>query len=1312
MKSALREVYATLRTEGAILPPDLLQRVADGDKNLAGLTPADYHCEGEKLNEVASRAWQRLQGRWAAFEAQREGAPPSDPATTITRERWLLPLFQELGYGRLQTTSAIVVDGKDFPVSHLWSPVPIHLVGCNIKLDTRTTGVAGAARTSPHSLVQDLLNHSDDRLWAFVSNGLQLRILRDNVSLSRQAYVEFDLEAMMRGELYADFVLMWLLCHESRVEGDKPEECWLERWSQEAQQQGLRALDGLRKGVEKTIETLGQGFLAHKANRVLLEKLRSGELDNVEYYRQLLRLVYRLLFLLTAEDRGLLLLPLPEGEGEEVERVLAARERYLRFYSSAQLRDLAAKRRGSRHSDLYGGLGLVMRWLGSDEGCPELALPALGSFLFSDQALPDLDDCRLANSDLLEAVRALAFTVDGGTLRPIDFRNLGAEELGSVYESLLEMQPELNREAATFALKVVSGSERKTTGSYYTPSSLIQCLLDSALDPVVDDRLAEATKGVTGAEERRAAAQAALLDLKICDPACGSGHFLIAAAHRLARRLAGVRTGDDEPAPEATRQALRDVIGHCIYGVDINPMAVELCKVNLWMEALEPGKPLSFLDHRIQCGNSLLGATPALLRGGIPDGAFNEVEGDDKETCRALARQNKRERSEAQTSLFGADLEPWSQVGGLPAEMSTLDGIDDSTLEGVLLKGERFATLTHSQAYTSARFLADAWCAAFAQEKTAEAYGITQEVFRRIEQNPDSVPQRVRETVLELANTYGFFHWHLAFPSVFRQPEVDGEMVNPATGWSGGFDVMLGNPPWDTLSPDLKEFFSAYDPNVRFVKKAEQQRIVSELLRDARIAEAWADHRRRLFVTVHFLKESGRYRLFAPGNLGKGDFDMYRMFVETAMETTNSKGFASQVVKSGLYNGANAAGIRKELLDNWDWRVVLGFVNEGKRWFPGIHPEQRFCVYSAKRGGPTVEIGCAFGLVHPSSLQSAIRQLTPVTTESIRAQSPDSLAIPETSGGTDSAIAAKMYAAWPPFGDQAAGPPSRTYQREIDMGTDRDQFGEDPDGYPLYEGRMVDRYDYRAKAYRSGRGRAAVWEPLAFSSHAKKIVSQWTVYREAVPNKIGDRWCKYRIGFCDVASPTLPRALVATLIPPNVVCGHTVPTISFGEGEEWAYIPWLAVANSFCMDFLVRKKVTLHMGLNDLDSLPFPRWSRPGDVPWRLAHLALCLQCTGPEMDDFWDYASQSGWCDPGQLRSADGGIFDIRGRVEAAAEVEALVAHHVFGLTVDDLTFIFDTFDKVEAAETAEFGEFLSRRVAVEQLAALRSQAVVSVQA
>lgn len=621
MQTVARSNFVTVKTEGGILPADLLQRIAGGAVD--GLNPTDYHlAAGERLNEAINRSWNRLLGAWQAFQHKIEQVTPSETGTTMTRE-WMLTVLQELGYGRLPYKGKLTVSSSDgdtdYPISHLYDHTPIHLITFQQKLDSPDH--SQAVKRSPYSLLQECLNRSDTYLWGFVSNGLRLRILRDNISLTRVATVEFDLEAMFQGELYADFSLFWLLCHQSRVETfpetSLPADCWLERWSQQAAEQGTRALDALREGVREAIAALGRGFLAHPANRQLQDALKGGTLTREDYYRQLLRLVYRLLFLFVAEDRDLLLLtgtPVP------------VRQQYDAYYSISRLRRLAETRRGGPHPDLYHTLTRLFSLLRA--GYEPLGLPGLGSFLFSERATPDLDAAHMANQDLLTAVRALAFTVEGKVRRPVDYKNLGPEELGSVYESLLELHPQMHVPSASFSLDVVSGSERKTTGSYYTPTSLIQSLLDSALEPVVADRLQEAGRGLRShSQEWQAACEKALLDIKVVDPAAGSGHFLIAAARRLARHLARVRTGDDEPGPEAVRHALRDVVGRCIHGVDINEMAVELCKVALWMETLDPGRPLSFLDRKIRPGNSLIGATPALLHGGIPDDAFNPILG-------------------------------------------------------------------------------------------------------------------------------------------------------------------------------------------------------------------------------------------------------------------------------------------------------------------------------------------------------------------------------------------------------------------------------------------------------------------------------------------------------------------------------------------------------------------------------------------------------------------------------------------------------------------------------------------------------------
>src|SRR6202158_1849508 len=318
--------FATVRSEGALLPPDLLRRIADSDRSLGGLSPTDYHLgPNERLTEAVSRSWNRLIGLWSAF------SPTVDRLTNLaeagtgpTRERWLLPLFFELGFGRLPLAKSELIDAKPYPISHRSNEgIPIHLVGAGIDLDRRTAGVVGAAKMSPHGLVQSLLNRTPS-LWGIVSNGRRLRLLRDNASLTRQAYVEFDLERMMGGEAYADFALLWLVCHQSRFEAESPADCWLERWFADTRRQGTRAMDNLRNGVERGLNALGAGFLAEPSNGGLRGRLRSREFSTEDYYRQLLRLVYRMIFLFVADDRDLLHPPDASHQ---------ARSLYRNFYS-------------------------------------------------------------------------------------------------------------------------------------------------------------------------------------------------------------------------------------------------------------------------------------------------------------------------------------------------------------------------------------------------------------------------------------------------------------------------------------------------------------------------------------------------------------------------------------------------------------------------------------------------------------------------------------------------------------------------------------------------------------------------------------------------------------------------------------------------------------------------------------------------------------------------------------------------------------------------------------------------------------------
>jgi hypothetical protein len=1297
MSTRTLAAFSTIRTEGAMLPSDILVRVASGDKSLGGLEESSYHlAPGEKIGEATNRAWNRLQAAWANFQSAREKLAGTDTGTSLTRERWLLPLFQLLDYGRLQAAKAEEIGGKSYAISHAWQQTPIHLVGCNVDLDRRIQTAAGGMRSSPHSLLQELLNRSDQHLWGIVSNGLSLRLLRDNISLTRQAYVEFDLEAMMAGEAYPDFVLLWLLLHQSRFEAERPEQCQLEKWSQAARTEGVRVLDGLRDGVQRAIEHLGQGFLAHPANAALRENLRSGALDKQDYYRQILRLVYRLLFLFVADDRDLLLVPTADP---------VTQRRYRNFYATTRLRHLATTRAGSRHHDLYCGLKLVMEKLSGD-GCPELALPALGSFLFSQGALPDLNACDISNLHFLEAIRSLAVTQTGQSRRVVDYKNLGAEELGSVYESLLELHPDLNAEAASFELKVAAGSERKKTGSYYTPTSLISCLLDSALEPV----LLEAAK--------QPEPEAAILKLKVVDPACGSGHFLIAAAHRIAKRLAAVRTGEEEPPPEAQRKAIRDVIGHCIYGVDVNPMAVELCKVSLWMEALEPGKPLSFLEHRIQPGNSLLGATPALLAHGIPDEAFTPIEGDDKEICKEFKRVNKDERNK-QMRLFAATTEPWLQLGNFAASLMNLDTVGDDSIEAVREKERMYEAAIRSGDYLDGRFWADTWCAAFVWKKTRDfSYPVTEEVFRRIERNPHACESWMRREIERLSSQYGFFHWHLAFPDVFHVPASGMKPDNEQTGYNGGFDAVLGNPPWEKLTFQDKEWFAVRRPEVTGARNAAERRRMIAALRDSDplLFEAYFQERREVDAFNCFVRNSKAYPL-----CGSGDINTYAAFAELNRNLMSKRGRVGCIVPSSIATDNTTSPFFRDLMKQRALVSLYSFENE-EFIFPNIHHATKFCLLTLAGGGQrAAEADFFFYARQVSDLLDQNRHFT-LSADDISLLNPNTQTCMIFRTKRDASISKTIYRHVPLLLEEEAAknPWELKLLRMFHMGDDAELFLSvqrlESDGWtrlgntfskdhqvclPLYEAKMFSHYDHRFGTYEGqteAQANQGKLPELDVSHHLDPLYfvqPRYWVLNDQVREFFRGKWDRsWLFGWRNITSSVTTRTTIATIIPYGAV-GDTFPLIFLANSTVGAVLCLEANLNALVVDYCVRQKIGgTHLTYTLLQQTPIlPPKTYEARCPWGEVCLAQWIRDRCLELSysawDLKEFAQDQGYCGPPFMWD-EGRRFLMRCELDAAY-------FHLYGVPREDIEYVLESFSLVREKDVKEVGEYRTKRVILE---------------
>lgn len=1282
---------SAVRTVGGLLPRDLLARVAQGDSDLVGTKQASYHIpKNERIGERIDQSWSRLRGLWESF---REGGElgPSEHHIGPTRSQWLLPLFESLGYGRLQPSSAVEIEGKSFPISHFWGPVPIHLVGAGMSIDRRTPGAPGGAKAAPHSLVQEFLNRSDDSLWAFVSNGLVLRILRDNDALSRQAYLEFDLEAILDGELYADFRLLWHICHQSRLEGERPEDCWLERWFQTAREDGVRALDDLRAGVEKAIEALGVGFLKHPENQALRERLSEvGAAD--QYYRELLRLVYRLIFLFVAEDREALLDPSAPAE---------AKDRYSRYYHSSRVRDLAGRRRGTSHSDLWTGLRTVLEHL--YEGCEPLGLPALGSFLWSPDAVPWIGDKALRNDDLLLAVRHLCYTEKDGNRFPVNWRTLGAEELGSVYESLLELHPRMNREAGQFELDTAAGSERKTTGSYYTPTSLVDALLDSALEPVLERCMKEEDP------------EAALLDLKVCDTAAGSGHFLVAAARRIAMRLASVRTGDDEASPEAVTHALRDVIGRCVYGVDLNPLAVELCKVSLWMEALEPGKPLSFLDHHIQVGNSLLGTTPTLMAEGIPDDAFKPIEGDDNVVCRDLKRRNRAERAGQRSLLTAFAAEPSERHWPLRGDFEHVNQTPDDTLESVRTKEARWRKLRDDPTYRAQRLVADAWCSAFVWRKTqASPTPVTQDVLRQIQNDPSAIPSNVLSEINSLADQYGFFHFHLAFMDVFV-PSGDDMKESNAAGWSGGFDVLLGNPPWEHTELKEKEWFAQRRPEIASTPGARRKQLISDLADDdPHLFGEFSRAKRHASGISHFIRDSGRYPL-----CGRGRVNLYSIFTEGNRSILSRDGRMGIIVPSGIATDDTTKFFFQDIVRSRVLRCLYGFENEA-RLFAGVDHRVNFCILVIQ-GSASEEVPEFTSFVrHPDLLRDPKRRYR-LTAEDISEINPNTGTCPVFRSARDAEICKEIHRRVGVLvreGDPEVNPWCVTFRQGLfNMTSDshlfRTQEELQKEGYrldgnlfqngqknwlPLYEAKMVHHFNHRFGDFAlvPPGARAHILPtpaPELLGDPQYRPQPRYWVEEAEVLTRLGDWPAQWLQGWRDVTDPRSSiRTVVAAVIPRTAVSGK-LPLI-FASRER----SWLLTANlcSFVLDYVCRQKmggVSLSMFiLRQLPLLAPQAYHQP--APWSLTEQVADWMTSrvlelGYTAFDLEQFAHECGYT----------GLpfrWDASRRQSIQAELDAAF-FHLYGIERDDVDYIMGTFPIVKRRDDAEHGEYRTKRLILE---------------
>jgi hypothetical protein len=1331
--------FVSIHLEGGLFPPDLLEDLA-AETLREGQRPEDFGLPaGQSLQAEISEAWGAALQHWKAFQRSllrhQHGGSAGVSLTTLTRN-WVQSFLAELGYELVYQPRAADLDGRSYAISHRAGPdaaaPPVHIVSCELQLDEKPP--SGRPRLSAHALVQEYCNRSE-HLWGLATNGLRLRVIRDAAHVSHPTYLEFSLQQLFEGELFSEFVLLFRLLHRTRLPATAAtaSECWLERYYQTGLERGGRARERIREGVEEALRRFGAGFLRHEANEELRAALRTGRLDAAGYYQELLRLVYRLLFLLVAEERGL--------AGPEDPRLAAI---YREHYSVSRLRPLVEQPIGLEeqwHDDLWQSL-LVTFQAYTDRAVAEaLDMHPLDGELFSHDALRFLERCRLHNADLLAAFHGLSlYREDKGRLRRVNYAHLDVEELGSIYEALLDYTPVVDPDQHADPFRFVAGTERKSTGSYYTPHELVQELITRALDPVMADRLSGAR---TPQEQERA-----LLSLRVCDPATGSGHFLLAAARRIARELARVRTGEDEPDAASYRAALRDVVSHCLYGVDVNPLAVELCRVALWIESHDRGKPLTFLDHRIHCGDSLVGVFDLkVLEEGIPDGAYDPVAGDDRALARDLKKRNRQER-ERQPTLFPSTTPPAEQLAELSKRLAAVAALPERTIQEREAKQQAYQSLRDSQLCRDLTTAADLWTAAFflPMQKavlsrfsgSAELGLTTATVWRYLADG--SVRGDLVGEAIALARRIRAFHWPLAFPDVFE---------------AGGFDVVLGNPPWDVQQVEEIAYFAQHLPWVaQAPTQAERARRIAKLRAEGSpVVREFDQARAHVSAFTRFARSAGRFEHSAEGKL-----NLYALFAELAHALLNRSGRAGVIVPTNIATDNSTRHLFGQFVSTGALVSLCDFENR-QGLFPAVDSRYRFSLLTLS-GSRAPAVTFAFFCTHPRHLQDGRRVYT-LTAGDFALFNPNTRTAPTFRTRADAELARKIYQRVPVLvreGDPAGNPWGVTLRQGLfNMSSDSALFRDAPGPglVPLYEAKLFHQFDHRWATYAAtARGRAGA-EARDCTDAEKadptfQVVPRYWVPRPEVEARLEQAgWRRgWLLAFRDITNATNERTVIATVLP-RLGVGHKAPLIIPRLDMNSTGAPsLLGLLNSLVLDYVARTKVGgTSLGFFILRQFPVlpPQAYGSADLTFivpRVLELVYTAWDLRLFAADVWQDAGDElrleillRWEEAtGRPAPAEAGPtadafclppfpWNPDRRAVVRAELDACYAR-LYGLTEEELRYILDpadvygpdfpgeTFRVLKEREMRQYGEYRTRRLVLEAWERLQSRAAGPVSA
>lgn len=1205
--------------------------------------------------------------------------------------------------------------------------------------------------TAPFAQMLRYLRRVDDLAsgnlrWGILTNGARWRLYYQGARSVAEQFFEVDLAAVLDIEGHNEglFALSderrrhWLRVfalafgREAFIPGAADERTFHQRALEEGKFYEER--------VSANLSSLIFGQVFPDLARAIAAAAPDAPLQDVR--EAALILLYRLLFILYAEDRNLL--PVRDPRYDDY----GLRDRVRGDVGARKDRDDVFSDTAARYWAVVDDLCRAI-----NEGDASIGLPPYNGGLFDEERTPLLAEIRLGDRVMADVIDALSFERTPDGRRYINYRDLSVQQLGSIYERLLEHEVARDGEEIVVRPNVFA---RKGSGSYYTPDDLVGLIIEETVGPLVQSRMdaftARAAELAAGPqpEDRRLGSLTLidpaekLLDLKICDPAMGSGHFLVNLVDYLADRVitamaeveAAVEWGDylsplserierirntirgnaeergwtmDDEQLDDRHIVRRMVLKRCVYGVDKNPMAVELAKVALWLHTFTVGAPLSFLDHHLRRGDSLFGCW---VRGGI-DGAAAQG-------SPLLLHEPMTRATRAAASMQVIEGLTDAEIAEAHRSASIFDEVRDMTAPL-----NAFLSLVHAFDWLNIKGRDDkAALHAFFDGQFGDPVDIARGRTEIVNGRPEAV--RFAEILAEarvLIAEEDFLHWQVAFPGVWSNWD--------SAALSGGFDAVVGNPPWDRMKLQQVEWFAARRPEIAMAQRAADRKRMIAALEEAGdpLAGDFAKANERAEAGSRMARKGGDYPL-----LSGGDTNLYSLFVERAMTIVKPEGMVGLLTPSGIASDKTAAPFFKGVATGGRLKALYDFENK-KVFFPDVHASFKFCVFIASPSETRGPANCAFYLHDITELDDPERCF-PLTAEDFARVNPNTGTAPIFRTRRDAELTTAIYARLPILVDRSSGDEVKAwpvrYSTMFHMTNDSHLFrtraeleeregaypvggnryrGEAGEWVPLYEGKMAQAFDHRAASVvvnPENQHRPAQPQPATLEQHQDPNWlpdPQYWIESANIPVAGID----YLLGFKDVTSPTNVRSMIAAILPCTGV-GNTFPVL-LAEQEDGRLnasdvAVYLANLNARVFDFVARQKIQgQHLNWFIVEQLPVvppdlydsvrfgPKTA--GEI---VRDAVLELTYTAHDMAPF---ARDVGYVDAaGEVMPPF--VWDADRRLHLRAKLDA-VFFHLYGVTDrDDVRYIYSTFPIVERDETAAHGRYLSRDLCLAWISAL----------